>query len=96
MANEYIKEDCAKSFPFGKINDENQEELYIENDQDLKIEKDTANLGQIAIVAEHTVPNEKVPLSTRESWELFRRRPDFYALNPSKQSSIFVQKKNRK
>jgi hypothetical protein len=85
-----------KKFSFGEKNDGNHEDINIENDQDFEIKKDSTNLGQIPIIHEHSIPNVKVPWSTGECWELFRRRPDFYASNLSKQSSIFIQKKNRK
>jgi len=58
--------------------------VEFENDEEATMQLSTANLGQIAFFAEYTRQDDQVPMSTKESWELFRRCPSFYSFNPNK------------
>ena len=60
--------------------------IEFEDEADTMVQPSSANLSQVAFFAEYTRQDDEVPMSTKESWEFFRRCPSFYAFNPNKPS----------
>lgn len=83
LAQQHLRSGSLKDFPFPLKS--NAQLLEFENSEDGELQIATASLSKLAFFAEYTW-QDGVPAKTKESWELFRRCPQFYAYNLNKPS----------
>lgn len=96
LAQQHLRSGSLKDFPF-PIKPGSAQLLEFENSEHGELEASTASLAKLAFFAEYTW-QDGVPAKTEESWELFRRCPQFYAFNLNKPSYTHLavtQKKGR-
>lgn len=84
LARQHLRSGSLKDFPF-PLKAGAAQLLEFENSEDGELQPATASLSKLAFFAEYTW-QEGVPAKTKESWELFRRCPQFYAFNLNKPS----------
>lgn len=53
------------------------------------------NLGHIAFFSRYTKQDDVAPMSSKESWDLFRRSPSFWAFNPNKPGYTSLQNEKK-
>lgn len=85
LAKKYHQQRQTQEFPF-PIKSVKAGLVEFENPKDIEIMTSTATLSNIAFYLQYTKQDDASPMEYKESWDLFRRQPSFYAFNFKKPS----------
>lgn len=85
LGKQYAKSGFQKDFPIS-IKSFTSGLIEFEDESALNLQTSTATLSDIVFHVEYTRQDDEVPLSFKNSFELFRRQPTFFAYNPNKES----------
>ena len=83
LGKSYAKSGFQKDFPLGI---KSYTAGLLEFDNEPSLQTSTATLADIIFQVEYTRQDDEVPLSFKNSFEIFRRQPTFFAYNQNKES----------
>lgn len=91
LAEKYFRAGKVQKFPF-EVKTANANYIEFKNEAEVDLSLTPATLGHIAFFAEYTRQDDQCPMSSKESWEFFRRQPSFWAFNPNKPKNQKIDK----